>query len=145
LEPNHQDLYGEAVAAMRKQGMLIGAYVSKADWHAHSYWDESLSFPTTTAVNYDIAKLPEKWREYSNFTRLQYAEIQVGGLQVQQCRQCWDPSGESGNSKSEQVKQWMDLETLSTLATLGAPTHLLYYTVHTGYTCFLIHTLFDLL
>ena len=33
--PVQRDLYGEVAAAMRSEIMLVGAYVSKADWHAH--------------------------------------------------------------------------------------------------------------
>jgi hypothetical protein len=44
-----------------------------------------------------------------------------------------DPSAESDNSKSEQVEQCMDLEHRLHWLHLD-PTHLLYYTIRTGYT-----------
>ena len=59
--PAQRDLFGDAVQAMRAKGMLIGAYASKADWHAKSYWDEAMGFPEHTGVNYPISEHPEKW------------------------------------------------------------------------------------
>jgi hypothetical protein len=45
----------------------------------------------------------------------------------------WDPSAQSEGSKSEQVRQRMDLEHCLHWLHLE-PTHLIYYTVCTGYT-----------
>mgnify|MGYP005718656431 CR=1 FL=1 len=59
--PAQRDLFGDAVSAMRAEGLLIGAYASKADWHAKSYWDEAMGFPEHTGTNYPIPEYPEKW------------------------------------------------------------------------------------
>jgi hypothetical protein len=55
----------------------------------------------------------------------------LDGIQRMYCG--WDPSAQSGGSKSEQVKHCMDLEHCVHWLHLE-PTHLLYYTVCTGYT-----------
>ena len=75
--PVQRDLFGEVVAAMRGEGMFVGAYFSKADWHSHSFWDESLGFPTTRNTNYDISKDPAKWQDFVDFDKTQFDEIQT--------------------------------------------------------------------
>lgn len=58
--PCQRDLIGEMADAARKHGLLFGAYYSKADWHAGSYWDApqtvkgSTGFPQFTGVNYNF-------------------------------------------------------------------------------------------
>ena len=74
--PAQRDLFGEVAAAMRKEGMLVGAYYSKADWHSHSFWDETLGFPTDRNVNYNITENPAKWQSFVDFDRAQLNEIQ---------------------------------------------------------------------
>jgi alpha-L-fucosidase len=75
--PTQRDLFGEVAAAMRAEGLLVGAYYSKADWHAHSFWDESLGFPTDRNVNYNITTNPAKWQTFVEFDKAQLSEIQA--------------------------------------------------------------------
>ena len=74
--PAQRDLYGDVATAMRAQGMFVGAYYSKADWHAHSFWDPSMGFPTDRNVNYDISTNASKWQQFVDFDKMQFDEIQ---------------------------------------------------------------------
>lgn len=60
--------------AFRRQGMMIGAYFSKPDWHTEYYW-----WPTyATAdrnVNYDIRKNPWRWNKFKSYTYNQIQEL----------------------------------------------------------------------
>ena len=73
---------------MRAQDMFVGAYYSKADWHSHSFWDPSISFPTDRNVNYDIAKNASKWQQFVNFDKLQFDEIQEKYSPDMYCKRC---------------------------------------------------------
>jgi alpha-L-fucosidase len=86
--PAQRDLYGEVAAAMRAQDMFVGAYYSKADWHSHSFWDPSISFPTDRNVNYDIATNASKWQQFVNFDKLQFDEIQEKYSPDMYCKPC---------------------------------------------------------
>ena len=46
-----------------------GRCVRQADWHAHSFWDESLGFSEHVGVNYDIKAMPAKWETFVNLIR----------------------------------------------------------------------------
>ena len=46
-----------------------GRCVRQADWHAHSFWDESLGFSDHVGVNYDIKAMPAKWETFVNLIR----------------------------------------------------------------------------
>ena len=46
-----------------------GRGVRQADWHAHSFWDESLGFSEHVGVNYDIKAMPAKWETFVNLIR----------------------------------------------------------------------------
>lgn len=60
--------------AFRSQGMMIGAYYSKPDWHSPDYWWPY--FPTPDRhVNYDPAKYPERWQGFKDYTYTQIEEI----------------------------------------------------------------------
>jgi hypothetical protein len=57
--PLQRDLIGEISIAARDNGLNFGAYFSKADWHAGSYWvspqtvEGATDFPQNTGPNYD--------------------------------------------------------------------------------------------
>ena len=64
----------EIFDSFRRKGMMIGAYYSKPDWHAPSYWWPY--FPTPDRhVNYDPAKYPERWKAFKDYTYNQIEEI----------------------------------------------------------------------
>ncbi|KDN55682.1 alpha-L-fucosidase [Flavobacterium seoulense] len=60
--------------AYRKQGMMIGAYFSKPDWHSQDFWWDRFPTPSRN-INYDIAKYPQKWQKFKDFTYNQIGEI----------------------------------------------------------------------
>ncbi len=60
--------------SFRKQGMMIGAYYSKPDWHSEYYW-----WPRNATadrnVNYDIRKNQWRWNKFKDFTYNQIGEL----------------------------------------------------------------------
>lgn len=68
----------EITRAFRGQGMQIGAYFSKPDWHCPDYWWPYFP-PKDRNVNYDPAKYPDHWKAYKDFTFNQIQEILSGG------------------------------------------------------------------
>jgi len=60
--------------AYRKQGMMIGAYFSKPDWHSQDFWWDRFPTPSRN-TNYDVSKYPQKWQKYKDFTYNQISEI----------------------------------------------------------------------
>ncbi|PKP52293.1 MAG: alpha-L-fucosidase [Bacteroidetes bacterium HGW-Bacteroidetes-1] len=64
----------EVFSAFRNQGLGIGAYFSKADWHHHDYWWPY--FPSLDRnVNYNPEKYPEKWQRFKDFIFNQIQEL----------------------------------------------------------------------
>ena len=63
--PFHTHKYADIVRAMfdafRKEGLGIGAYFSKADWHCPDYWEteKALTQKTTRNPTYDPKENPE--------------------------------------------------------------------------------------
>ncbi len=79
-----RDLIGEIAAAARRHGVVFGAYFSKADWHAGSYWVKKTTTPSTSAFpaftgpNYNITGSDEerqRFAAFKNFTAVQLEEI----------------------------------------------------------------------
>ena len=60
--------------AFRKEGMWIGAYFSKPDWHCPDYWWPQFP-PFDRNVNYNPAVYPERWNNYVSFTHNQVMEL----------------------------------------------------------------------
>jgi alpha-L-fucosidase len=60
--------------AFRKQGMMIGAYYSKPDWHSEYYWWPKYATPDRN-VNYDINKYSWRWNRFKKFTYDQIGEL----------------------------------------------------------------------
>jgi len=64
----------EVFEAFRKEGLWVGAYFSKPDWHSDDYWWPY--FPNKDRnVNYDPERYPEKWQKFVDFTHNQIMEI----------------------------------------------------------------------
>lgn len=64
----------EVFDAFRKQDLWIGAYFSKPDWHSDYYWWKK--FPASDRnCNYSIAKHPDQWKKFAEFTRNQISEL----------------------------------------------------------------------
>ena len=64
----------EVFNAFRNEGMWIGAYFSKPDWHHKNYWDPYFP-PFDRNVNYDPKTYPKKWQKYVDFTHNQILEL----------------------------------------------------------------------
>jgi alpha-L-fucosidase len=64
----------EIFDAFRKEGMLVGAYFSKPDWHSPNYWWPNFPTPDRN-VNYDPAAYPDRWAEFTEFTHNQVLEL----------------------------------------------------------------------
>jgi alpha-L-fucosidase len=76
--PNSQhadpDLTRRIFDAFRAEGLWIGAYFSKPDWHHPDYWDPAFP-PYDRNPNYDLTKKPEKWEGFVQFTHNQVLEL----------------------------------------------------------------------
>jgi len=68
------DVTREIFNAFRSEGMWIGAYFSKPDWHSPDYWWPQFP-PFDRNVNYDPAVYPERWNNFVNFTHNQVMEL----------------------------------------------------------------------
>ena len=64
----------EIFNAFREKGFWTGAYFSKPDWHCNDYWAEEWATPNRN-VNYSIAKYPQRWQKYCDFTYNQIKEL----------------------------------------------------------------------
>lgn len=64
----------EIFDAFRAQGMWVGPYFSKPDWHCDDYWDPYFP-PMDRNVNYDPVAYPDKWEKYVQFTQKQIMEL----------------------------------------------------------------------
>jgi alpha-L-fucosidase len=60
--------------AFRKQGMMIGAYYSKPDWHSEYYWWPKYATADRNN-NYDIRTYPWRWNQFKRFTYNQINEL----------------------------------------------------------------------
>ena len=60
--------------AFRDRGFMIGAYFSKPDWHSPDYWWPYFATPDRNP-NYDIARHPERWQRFVEFTHGQIDEL----------------------------------------------------------------------
>lgn len=67
----------EVFGAFRKEGIHVGAYFSKPDWNTENYW-WSYFPPKDRNVNYEIAKYPDRWKKFRQFTYNQIEELMTG-------------------------------------------------------------------
>jgi alpha-L-fucosidase len=68
------DVTKEIFNAFRNEGLWVGAYFSKPDWHSPDYWWPQFP-PRDRNVNYDPALYPERWNSFVNFTHNQVMEL----------------------------------------------------------------------
>lgn len=73
----YADLTRAVFDAFRAEGLGIGAYFSKPDWHCPWYWARGEEKPWGSDRNptYDPAKRPELWRKFVEFTHGQMTEL----------------------------------------------------------------------
>lgn len=68
------NITNELFSAFRKANFWVGAYFSKPDWHCPDYWWDY--FPVSDRnCNYSIAKYPDRWQKYVDFTHNQINEL----------------------------------------------------------------------
>lgn len=63
--------------AFRNEGMKIGCYFSKPDWHSQDYWWSSRATPNRFH-NYSIEKYPARWKRYQQYVYNQIEELTTG-------------------------------------------------------------------
>jgi alpha-L-fucosidase len=68
------DVTREIFTAFRNEGMWIGAYFSKPDWHSPYYWWPHFP-PKDRNPNYDPARYPDRWSKFTDFTHSQVMEL----------------------------------------------------------------------
>ena len=71
------DVTKEIFNAFRKEGVHIGAYFSKPDWHSQNYW-WSYFPPKDRNPNYDLVKYADRWKAFQQFTYKQIEELMSG-------------------------------------------------------------------
>lgn len=95
----------EVFSAFRAQGMGVGAYFSKPDWHNDDYWWPY--FPVFDRnVNYNPDKYPDRWRRFQLFTYNQIEELMrdYGALDLLWLDGGWvRPAG----SLTEETRPWL--------------------------------------
>lgn len=64
----------EIFNAFRNEGLWVGAYFSKPDWHSEYFWWPQFP-PFNRDVNYDISTYPDRWQNFVNFTHNQVMEL----------------------------------------------------------------------
>ena len=70
------DIVKSLFDACRAEGLGISAYFSKADWHHDDFWENAgIGRFTTRYPTYDVAKNPEKWVRFREFTKNQILEL----------------------------------------------------------------------
>jgi alpha-L-fucosidase len=72
------DTIKEMSDAFRKQGLGVGIYFSKADWHCPDYWAPDLPPGSGQGANYNPRERPESWKRFKDFTWKQIEELMSG-------------------------------------------------------------------
>jgi alpha-L-fucosidase len=64
----------EVFSSFRKEGLMIGAYFSKPDWHSNDYWWRYFPLKDRNP-SYDPKKYPEKWNAFKQLVYNQINEL----------------------------------------------------------------------
>jgi len=94
----------EIFDAFRAEGMWVGPYFSKPDWHCDFYWDPYFP-PMDRNVNYDPAEYPDKWEKYVQFTQNQIMELmtEYGKMDI-----LWLDGGWVAKQPEEEITRFYD-------------------------------------
>lgn len=86
----NSNVYKEIMQACRDEGMVVGAYFSKADWTTPNFWWPYYP-PKDRNPSYDITKHPERWQSFVDFTQNQINEIttEYGDVDILWLDGCW--------------------------------------------------------
>ncbi len=73
----YADICRHLFDAMRREGLGIAAYFSKADWHIPSYWNPGFEKGnhTSRGPSYNPLEKKELWEEFAAFTKHQILEL----------------------------------------------------------------------
>jgi alpha-L-fucosidase len=124
----HSNIVKEVFNAFRNEGMAVGAYFSKPDWHCPDYWWPY--FPALDRnVNYDPEKYPDRWKSFRKFTYNQIDEItrEYGKIDI-----LWLDGGQvrPANTLTGETKPWLgkhqwiqdvDMPTIAKMARKNQP------------------------
>ncbi|HRD44147.1 MAG TPA: alpha-L-fucosidase, partial [Ferruginibacter sp.] len=93
----------EIFDAFRKENFWIGAYFSKPDWHSDYYWWKKFP-PADRNANYSIAKYPEQWKKFVDYTHRQVNELMTdyGKMDI-----LWLDGGWVRKTTDEEVKKYL--------------------------------------
>jgi alpha-L-fucosidase len=115
--------------AFRKEGLMVGAYFSKPDWHSEYFWWPRYATPNRN-VNYDIVKHAWRWNQYKQFTYNQIKELMhdYGAMDILWLDGGWVRPLETVN---EEVRSWgapipefsqeVDMPRIATMARQAQP------------------------
>ncbi|WP_269924039.1 alpha-L-fucosidase [Enterococcus innesii] len=68
------DILAHVNEAFREEGLSVGTYYSKPDWHCPYYWEPN-SDPIGRYASYDPLKKPKTWQQFNKFVDDQLTEI----------------------------------------------------------------------
>ncbi|TKG97375.1 alpha-L-fucosidase [Puteibacter caeruleilacunae] len=93
----YADITGSLFNAMREKNMMIGAYISKPDWHHPKYWSPSFDSPGRN-VNYKIERHPDWWKSFTDFFYNQVEELmtQYGDVDILWLDGAWATKSNQG-------------------------------------------------
>jgi alpha-L-fucosidase len=115
--------------AFRKQGMMIGAYYSKPDWHSEYYWWPKYATADRNN-NYDIRKFPWRWNQFKNFAHDQIGELmsEYGSIDILWLDGGWvrplETVNEEVRSWGARIPEWsqdIDMDRIATMARSKQP------------------------
>ena len=80
----YADICRHLFDAFRREGLAIGAYFSKADWHCPDYWVPGKREATWRGPGYDPGADPARWEQFVQFTHNQILELtgQYGRIDI---------------------------------------------------------------
>lgn len=71
----YADICRHLFDAFRAEGLAIGTYFSKADWHTPTYWAPNRRKTTWRGPSYDPKSEPDLWEQFVKFTHAQILEL----------------------------------------------------------------------
>lgn len=98
------DLLKDFLDACRNEGLKVGIYFSKPDWHSDYFWWKYFP-PKDRNPNYNITKHKERWDKFIEFTHNQIKELtsNYGHIDILWLDGCWI---RPFNTINERVKEF---------------------------------------